>query len=54
MSNNVPFLALAPQEPRIVSLIYVSAPGVCDDCSDCSDTTTDSSDISDGGEGVII
>lgn len=54
----VPFLALAPFQPRIVDIYYAAAVPTCVDCTDCSDVsdyTTDQSDQTDGGgEEVII
>lgn len=53
----VPFLALAPFQPRIVDVYYAAAVPTCVDCTDCSDVSdyTDSTDQTDGGgEEVII
>jgi hypothetical protein len=42
-----PFLALSPQQPRIIDLYYEANVGFCADVTDSTDST-DSSDVSDG------
>lgn len=50
-----PFLALAPNQPRVIDVGYIAAPGICSDVTDASDTTdqTDQTDVTDGGEVII-
>lgn len=43
---SLPFLALAPFEPRIVDVEYHATTLPCVDCTDCSDVT-DATDVTD-------
>lgn len=45
---SLPFLALAPQQPRVFEVAYVPTLLTCYDCTDCSDATTDVTDHTDG------
>lgn len=44
---SLPFIALAPQIPRVVDIHYEANLLPCADCTDASDTT-DNSDVTDG------
>lgn len=52
-----PFLALAPQIPRVVDIPYAAFAPVCvdvTDVSDMSDQPTDVSDSTDSGGDIVI
>ena len=43
---SLPFLALAPFQPRIVDIPYEAVTTLCLDCTDCSEVT-DLTDVTD-------
>ena len=53
---SIPFLALAPNIPRVVDIAYSAMLLPCVDVTDLSDVSdqTDQSDFTDGGGDVII
>lgn len=50
---STPFLALAPQHPRIVDVPYVAPLLICVDVTDLTDLT-DLTDVTDGGGGDVM